>query len=282
LPLVTSFYGVDASRLVKTEPAWIDKYKTLFSEGKAFIAEGIHMGDVLEGLGCPREKINVLRLGVDLNKLPYKERCSDGEIRVLAAGTFREKKGHPFTVQAVGLVARKHPNISLTIIGDAAAHRTREVEEKKKILAAIERAGLAGRTRLLGFQPYDAFIRELLNHHIFVSPSVQAADGDNEGGAPVSITEASATGMPVLSTTHCDIPEVVLDGKSGYLVPERDADTLAERLSFLIENPQTWPTLGACGRAHIEEHYDLRKQVPKLERVYHGVLANSTESSREA
>ncbi|RJP71113.1 MAG: glycosyltransferase [Candidatus Abyssobacteria bacterium SURF_17] len=268
LPLVTSFYGYDVSHLTQADPVWIERYKELFHGGKIFIVEGAHMGRMLESLGCPPEKIRIVRLGIDLARIPYRERAAENEIRILAAGSFREKKGHPFAIEAVGRIAQKHRNVSFTIIGDAAEHIPREAAEKKKILAAIGRPGLSGRVRLLGYQPYDVFIRELYEHHIFISPSVNAADGDNEGGAPVSIIEASASGMPIVSTKHCDIPEVVLDGVSGLLVAERDTEALADRLDHLCSHPDLWREMGLAGRKHIEEDYDIHKQIPKLEDIY--------------
>ncbi len=272
LPLVTSFYGFDASRLVKVEPEWRERYKELFRDGAAFIAEGSHMGRTLEELGCPRDKIHVIRLGIDLARLPLEERPAADEIRVLAAGSFREKKGHRYAIEAVAIAARARPDISLTIIGDAEPHRRSEVEEKKKIMETIESVALSDRVKLMGYRPYDVFIRELYTHHIFLSPSVQAADGDTEGGAPVSIIEASASGMPVVSTTHCDIPEVVVDGESGFLVPERDADALAERLGRLCEDIELRRRMGRAGNEHIGKNYDVKKQAPKLEEVYEQVI----------
>ena len=78
----------------------------------------------------------------------------------------------------------------------------------------------------------------------------------------------SASGMPILSTRHCDIPEVVVDGKSGFLVNERDIDNLTKKLEFLILNPKKWRAMGEYGRRHIETEYDIKKQVNKLEEIY--------------
>ena len=97
----------------------------------------------------------------------------------------------------------------------------------------------------------------MYKHHIFLSPSIHASNGDTEGGAPVAIIETSTSGMPIISTYHCDIPEVVIDEKSGYLMPERDVDALAERLEFLITNSGIWKQMGQKGREHIEENYNI-------------------------
>lgn len=89
----------------------------------------------------------------------------------------------------------------------------------------------------MGYQPHSVFLREVERHHIFLSPSVHVSNGDSEGGVPVSLIEASTSGMPILSTNHCDIPEVIVDGQSEYLVPERDVRALTEdRLGLKLED----------------------------------------------
>ncbi|MGR3293018.1 MAG: glycosyltransferase, partial [Candidatus Scalindua sp.] len=112
----------------------------------------------------------------------------------------------------------------------------------------------------------------VMKSHIFLSPSVTAADGDTEGGSPVGITEAQATGMPVVATYHADIPEVVLDGKTGYLSPERDVEALAQNLEKLVSNSERWGEFGYNARRHIEEEYNVRTQIRKLEDIYHSAV----------
>ena len=102
-------------------------------------------------------------------------------------------------------------------------------------------------------------------------PSVTADDGDKEGQALV-LQEAGACGLPVLSTLHNGIPEGVLDGKSGFLVPEKNVDALAERLLFLVDNPQLWPGMGKCGREYVEKKYDIKILNEKLVRLYNRLL----------
>lgn len=279
IPLVSSFYGYDLSMLPRQRPEWRRRYRELFQGGDLFLVEGPHMKQVLVDLGCPAEKVVVNHLGVDLEKIEFVPRLPppDGVVRVLVSGSFREKKGIPYAVEAFGRVAQAHPEIELhmTIIGDSGG-APREEAEKQRILGAIARYGLESRVRLLGYQPYRVLLEEARQHHIFMSPSVHAADGDTEGGAPVTIIEMSAAGMPILSTTHCDIPEVVLDGESGFLVPERDVEALAERLEFLLLHPELWPEMGRRGREHVEKEYDVVKQVEKLEGLYDGLVNAAT------
>jgi colanic acid/amylovoran biosynthesis glycosyltransferase len=122
--------------------------------------------------------------------------------------------------------------------------------------------------QLLGYQPHQCFLEELDRAHLFLAPSVTAGDGDTEGGAPTVLLEAQAAGLPVLATWHADIPEVVRDGETGFLVPERDSAALAEKLIYLAEHPELWPVLGAAGRRHMETNYNIRCETHKLENVY--------------
>jgi colanic acid/amylovoran biosynthesis glycosyltransferase len=82
----------------------------------------------------------------------------------------------------------------------------------------------------------------------------------------------SAYGMPIVSTFHCDIPEVVINGESGFLVKEKDVDGLAERLEHLITHPELWESMGRTGRKHIEEEFNIVTQAAKLEAFYDSVL----------
>jgi colanic acid/amylovoran biosynthesis glycosyltransferase len=278
IPLVTMFYGYDLNMLPTQYPAWKKRYRYLFKNGDRFLVEGHHARQCLINLGCPEDKIVVYRLGIDIDAIHCQPRRpgAGGEVKVLVSASFREKKGIPFAVKAFGIVKRRHPELDLrlTIIGDS---RGIPEEEgiKKEILDAIDEYGIAGCTTIKGYQPHSVFTEELYAHHIFLQPSVRASNGDTEGGAPVSIIEASASGMPVLATAHCDIPEVVPDGRSGFLVPERDTMALADKLEHLALNPGLWEGMGLAGREHVERNYNLKVQVRKLEEIYDDLLTSS-------
>ena len=277
LPIITSFYGFDLGLLPEKYPAWKMRYGKLFQEGELFLVEGNHMRQSLVKLGCPEEKIVVQHVGVDLERIEFLERklSIDEEIRILVSSRFTEKKGIPYAVEAFGLVKQKNPELrlKLTIIGDSSREYPDQIIEKKKIINTIEKYNLKNYISMLGLQPYPIFLNELYKHHIFLSPSINASTGDTEGGTPASIIEASASGMPILSTTICDIPEVIINGEGGYLVPERNVDVLAERLEFLVCNPNIWGKMGMSGRKHIKANYDIKKQVQRLEKIYDNVIS---------
>lgn len=261
IPMITTFYGFDVSKIPKI-PQWKKNYIKLFQEGDLFLTEGNNMKNELIKLGCPENKIIVQHLGVDLNKFKFKPRTLsyDDNVTVLIAGSFREKKGIPYAIQAYAKVKEDHPDIKLRILGDGPM--------REQIEALIEKLGISSSVTLLGYKPHDVFLDEAMNAHIFMLPSITAQNGDTEGGAPVAILEAQATGLPVISSYHADIPEVVIDGESALLAPEKDVERLTNHLEYLVEHPDVWSKMGQAGRKHVERVYDVMVQVRKLEGIY--------------
>ena len=176
------------------------------------------------------------------------------------AASFREKKGIPYALEALARVCRDHPAVRLRLIGDGPLRS--EIEQR------IARPDLAGRVDLLGYQPYPVYRSELARAHFLMAPSVTARDGDTEGGAPVCLLEAQASGLPIVATTHCDIPEVTRPEESAFLAPERDVDALAAQLDRLLRSPERWGAMGRSGRAHVEEQFNIRSQIEKMNLLY--------------
>ncbi len=261
LPMVTTFYGLDVSKIPRMQH-WKKRYNHLFRNSELFLVEGSNMKNELIKLGCPEDKIIVQHLGVNIQEFKLVPRTiqSGGIINILIAGSFREKKGIPYAIRAFSEVKKIYPNVCLRIIGDG--------ELRCEIENLISKLAISDSVNLLGYQPHSVFISELYNSHIFLSPSITARDGDTEGGAPVSIIEAQATGIPIVSSYHADIPEIVVDGKSAFLAPERDVESLASYLITLIEHPETWETIGRFGRDHVEKNHNIEKQINKLEKIY--------------
>ena len=265
---VVTFYGVDVNMFPKQDPRWIERYNSLFKSADLFLCEGPHMVQCLINMGCPKNKVKVQHLGVEVGKTPFKPRkWQPGEpLRVLIAASFREKKGIPYALEALGKLQKDVP-LEITIIGDASPE-VRSWKEKELILKVIEKHRMGHIVSMLGFQPYKMLFEEAYKHHIFLSPSVTSKDGDGEGGAPVTIIEMAASGMFVVSTKHCDIPGVIIDGKTGLLAEERDVDGLYERLIWLVLNPEKWRNMLESGRKHVELNFDSRKQGIKLAEIY--------------
>lgn len=271
---VVTFYGLDVNQLPQS-PVWRERYPELFDEVGLVLCEGTHMAHCILALGCPQEKIHVQHLGVDVERLKFEPRqWHPGEpLKVFVAASFREKKGIPYAIEALGLLRGDVP-LELTIMGDAGADAASQ-REKSKIHQALDRTGLRAVTRLLGYRPYSVMLQQAYGHHLFLQPSVTASDGDTEGGAPVSIIDMLATGMPVVSTTHCDIPEVMGDALRHLLAPERNADALARIIRLLIETPESWRGIAVQGRERVAVEYDLRIQARRQLQLYEQIDSGS-------
>ena len=107
--------------------------------------------------------------------------------------------------------------------------------------------------------------------HVFILPSVTAQDGDQEG-IPSVLFEAQACGLPIISSQHSGIPELIIDGKSGLLVPEKDIKALSNKIEYLIEHQELWKSMGKFGRRFIEENYDIENLNKTLEGNYFDLI----------
>jgi colanic acid/amylovoran biosynthesis glycosyltransferase len=270
---VVTFYGYDVNMLPQ-HPVWKKRYRELFAEADLFLCEGPHMAKCVVNLGCPEEKVSVQRLGVALDNIPFEPRKIDAtkNVRILIAGTFREKKGIPYSLEAVGLLRKQYPNVSVTLIGDVTGQE-REEKEKQKIIEVIRKYDLQSCTKMMGFQPHKVLLKEAYNHHIFLSPSITSSDGDTEGGAPVTIIEMAASGLPIVSTSHCDIPYVLGKLNNNYLVNERDCVALKDVLLELIsDNNNLCAELGYDNRKHIEANYNIEYCSKSLSNIYYSII----------
>lgn len=267
IPHVASFYGSDIWGRER-DPGFRRDFVRLCERASLFLVEGPAMGEKVTALGAPEAMVEVLRIGIDLEKIPFEPRRppEDGRVVVLMAGRPIEKKGHWYGLQAFERICGDFPSARLLLIIGGRTAKENEIAARMRRFIADK--GIGDRVEWHGFLSYGAYLAAVRSAHIFLQPSVRAEDGDAEGGAPVTITELSASGMPVVATRHCDIPEVVLDGRSGLLAEEKDVDGLARHLAALCASPGEWAGMARAGRAHIESRFDIRRQVTELEGCY--------------
>ena len=274
VPWLVGFYGADVYLLGRSAE-WKERYAELFERITLALALGPAMAHQLERLGCPAEKIEINPLGVDVQSIPFARReLVPGEpLRVLFAGTFREKKGIQYLVQAVARARRSGVPIELSLVGDAAA-RPGDAETKAEVFRLIRELGLEEAVSHHSWTPYAKLLGLALRSHVFVAPSVTATDGDAEG-TPFVIQQMMATGMPVIATRHSDIP-FAFGEHARLLVPERDAAAIADRLLAYAGDPQVLAEDGLALRAHAERALDVRDCALRLSRIYDAVRGVST------
>ncbi|MEC4819976.1 MAG: glycosyltransferase [Scytonema sp. PMC 1069.18] len=268
--LVTSFRGYDISWFVKEYGEGV--YKDLFAQGDFFLTNCKFFQERVINLGCDKDKIIVHGSGIDCSRFNFKARYPqpDGKVRIATTGRLIEKKGIEYGIRGVAKVAKIYPNLEYNIIGDG--------NLREHLQQVIDSLGVADKVKLLGWKNQQEIIQILDKSHIFIAPSVTAADGNQD--APVNtLKEAMAMGLPVIGTVHGGIPELIQDGISGFLVPERDGDAIAQKLGYFIEHPEVWEQMGRVGRAYVEKHYDINKLNDELVEIYFRIVNSPTRQT---
>lgn len=262
-PLIVSFHGYDFSTLPRKEGR--DVYRRLFQTVDAITVNSDYTRAQVEGLGGPPGKIRKLPMGLDPAEFEFRERTLQPgrPVRLLTVARLTEIKGHEHVIRAVATVRARHPGLCYDIVGDG--------PRRGRLEALAAELDVTGAVNFHGAADGAAVRRHLASADLFVLASV-SVEGDQEGQGLV-LQEAQAAGLPVLATRHGGLPEGLLPGESGFLVPEGDVEALAERLNFLVEHPGLWPMMGRAGRRYVEEHYDSRRLGDLLEAIYRQTIA---------
>ncbi|MFP4048252.1 MAG: glycosyltransferase, partial [Bacteroidales bacterium] len=223
--ILVSFHGYDASRYFKQHG---DKcYNYLFKRANLITTPSYIMKQELVNRGCEPEKVVVHRYGIDLDRFQSPGRKFDsGKTVFLTVGRLVEKKGIEISMKAFSKICSKL-NCEYRIIGEG--------ELLPKLQNLANNLKISDKVAFLGAQNKDIVIREMRKADIFVLTSITASDGDQEG-VPVSLTEAHAMGLPVISSYHSGIPELVIDGETGLLSEERDISSIAKNMFKLAED----------------------------------------------
>lgn len=259
-PLVTSFYGADATtREVIESPTWRRRYARMFASGDAFLAEGPAMAERLVRLGCLPEKVHVVRLPADAAGLESCRRARAERLRVVMGGRFCEKKGFDTGIRAFARALSDHPDAELLLMGGG------ELEGELRRL--VEAEGITGRVEFAGRLPFPEFMGRLSTAHLALHPSRTARDGDSEGGAPVTLIEGEWLGVPALVSDHDDLPFVAAPDGSVTL-PPTDVDAWAEALRALASDPPRLERMGAAAEEFARAHHSPEANAGAREEIY--------------
>jgi colanic acid/amylovoran biosynthesis glycosyltransferase len=267
--LITSFYGYDAWLVPVACPEWCKRFKQLFAQGDLFLVEGRALRQRLIDLGCSTEKIRIQRLGVDTGALVYRKRNFAGPLKIAMVGRFVQKKGLVDGLKACAYAATSRVNLTVTIVGDASDIDAEGLAVKRELLSLAAVPELNGRVALAGSLSPDKLKESLAHHDVFLCPSKHDQNGDAEGGLPVVLLEAMALGLLCIGSRHCDIPEAIDHGKTGYLFDEGNILELSRIVCGLTANSEYCSELTKRARRHVEEQFDLAKQLTSLSYFYH-------------
>jgi colanic acid/amylovoran biosynthesis glycosyltransferase len=219
-------------------------------------------------LGCPPEKVRVFRMGVALDTFEFRPRRAEGApVSLLSVGRLVEKKGFEFGLRAFAGALHAHPGLRYDIAGDG------PLREPLERLA--RELGLAERVRFHGRLLRSEVEQLRRRANILLAPSVTDGEGDQEG-IPVVIMEAMASGIPVISTRHSGIPELVVDGETGLLAPERDAPALVAALDRLLAESELSERLARAARERVAALHDQARLNDELAQLLGEVTARQS------
>ncbi len=268
-PFVTVFHGYDVALPLKQ--GRLARYRPLFGSGQQCLPVSDYFRRLLIAAGAKPEYTNVMRMGVDCVAIPYAPKpARDDHVRIVTVGRLVEKKGIEFAIRGLGLLAARRPDLAWAydIIGGG------PLLESLRALAS--ECGVAARIHFLGPQPHSMVKEKLGMADAFLLPSVSAENGDMEG-IPVALMEAMAAGLPVISSQHSGIPELIEDGISGLLAPERDAQGLSDKLEWLFDHPQDIPQLALAARRKVEESFNQTRLDDAMAAMLHRIVARERE-----
>jgi colanic acid/amylovoran biosynthesis glycosyltransferase len=258
--LITSFHGYDVNVIPTLRGDSV--YEELFKKADIITANSNFTISRLLELGCPRELIVRLPVGLDTSLYPFQTRKAPLErssLKLLTVARLVEKKGIEYSIKAVARVIAKYPIVEYNIVGDGPL--------RGQLQDLIAEYQLQDSVHLLGWKTKEE-VQELYGQaHIFILASITAANNDREGQGLV-LQEAQAMGLPVVATLHNGFPDSVIQGKSAFLVPEKDVNALADRLFYLIEHPGNWASMGRIGRKYVEENFDINNLNHQLVDIY--------------
>lgn len=261
VPFIVNFYGHDVIRLPQ-EFGWTTRYNRLKNYMDCAIAGSEDMKRNLSKLGFDQSIIRTIKLAVNLEKIQFQQR-EKAEPKIMMVGRLVEKKGFTYALKAVSMLYKEVPNIEMNIFGDGEL-----MDDLKKETQTL---GIENHVNFRGFANNPEIIDQLYKHDMLIVPSVQAKDGDREG-IPQTTVEGMASGIPVITSDHAGLPELVINGETGLTVPERNPEVIKNAILKLIDDSNLVKMISLNGRKIVEREHNIKTQVQKTETLYRSLL----------
>lgn len=265
-PCLVSFHGADIT-VREHQPGYEAALREMLQTVPLVLARSESLKDQLLRLGCPPGRLALNRTGVPLEQFPFVKRVppSEGRWQLVQACRLIPKKGLVTALHAFAMFREHHPNATFVVAGDGPM-----LEELKGWAAKL---GLGKSVRFPGFLSQAKLYQLYVASHIFFHPSEMMSDANQEG-IPNSMLEGMSSGLPVVATLHGGIPEAVENGRTGLLVPEKDAPALCAALRRLTESGEAWARMGQEASDHMLANFEQGAQIRALELHYQRVLAS--------
>jgi colanic acid/amylovoran biosynthesis glycosyltransferase len=262
-PVFVHFHGYGASQMLRKK-SYVETIKSCLTipfVHPIFVSNYIQ--ETLKKLTINVDKGNVLRCGIDLNKFsPNTQNKNNDEIIFLQVSSLAEKKGHEYTIRAFTKFFKKNEiykeKVRIIFTGEG--------ESKEGLIQLVKELDLQSNVKFIGNVSPDEAVVLMNEADIYVHHSIESSNGDKEG-VPTSIMEAMAMKLPILSSFHTGISELVEHGVNGLLCNEKDIETYAQQIMEILP----WKELN-INRDKVERLYSNKNHNLQLERLYNETI----------
>lgn len=261
IPLAVHFFGFDASEYKVLED-FKQAYEQMFEYASVIFVVANSMKTKLIELGAPAEKIIVTHCAAHESFAQLKPTLSSKKI--YAIGRMIDKKAPHLVILAFKKCLEKHPDATLLFYGNGPLFRI--------VKDLVDHLDLNRSVKLLGVVEREVYQKEMLDVRFFVQHSRTAENGDMEG-TPVAIIEAQSAGLPVVSTRHSGILDIVVHDETGFLVEEGDVSTMAAHMCTLLDDVELAKRMGAAGKMRIREHFTMQHHIQTIDKALAAVVA---------
>lgn len=264
--IIVSFRGHDLSKFLQKNPYYYDD--DLFSKIDLCLPVCLFFKERLIKLGCPPEKIFVHYSGLNFDAFPIKsaQHKTKEIFKIVTIARLVEKKGIEYVLRAISLLKKRYSSIHYYIFGDEVGNSG----EKARLNKLAHDLRINSCVDFCGWKSHNEIIQQLLSANLMVLPSITSRDGDEEG-IPNAVKEAMAVGLPVITTQRVG-SELIQDGKSGFLVQEKNYKQLASKMAYCIQNQIKSKSLGQKARQVIQQFFDIKKTTALLEKQLYLLL----------
>lgn len=215
------------------------------------------------------EKIKIIHCGIDPDIFqPARRIKKNPRFTISCVARLDEKKGHAYLIEACKILKEQGVEFDTYLIGDG--------DQRDTITEQVENLGLNENVHLLGFQAREQVVEYLNKSDVLVLPSVITADKKMEG-IPVALMEALAMELPIIATDISGVPELVINGETGVLVPERDAEALSEALFRLFNDEALRAKLAQAGRQKVLAEFNLKTSTAELFALFEKQIKESRD-----
>ena len=257
VPLIAHFHGLDLSSAMRNR--WyrfsLSLYIRSFSD---IVVVGEHQRRIVLQLGAQKDRIHVIPCGVPVAEFTPSPKQHRDVIRFICVSRLIPQKGVNRSIEAFAALKDHSEPTSLTIVGDG--------PERDNLERLAQRLGLADRVHFTGPLSPEETRREMQDSDIFLQHSLTGHEGWEEGFG-VSITEASACGLPVVVTDCGGIVDQVIDRENGFVLRQNDVKGFSQAMRRLAADRDLRREIGESGRLRASMYFDTTMQTRKIERL---------------